>query len=104
MPPLIFERMQFLDRKKNPWFEHGEAEYFLAERDGEPVGRISAQVDSRWDEYQGGRDAMFGFFEAEEDPEVVRALFDAATEWARRGAASGCSGRWTSPPTTRSGS
>ena len=82
VPPLIFERMQFLDRKKNPWFEHGEAEYFLAERDGEPVGRISAHVDSRWDEFQGGKDAMFGFFEAAEDPEVVRALFDAAGEWA----------------------
>jgi hypothetical protein len=82
VPPLIFERMQFLDRKKNPWFEHGEAEYFLAERDGEAVGRITAHVDSRWDSYQGGRDAMFGFFEAAEDPEVVRALFDAATEWA----------------------
>lgn len=83
VPPLVFERMQFLDRKKNPWFEHGEAEYFLAERDGEPVGRISAHVDSRWDSYQGGNDAMFGFFEAAEDPEVVRVLFDAAGEWAR---------------------
>jgi hypothetical protein len=82
VPPLIFERMQFLDGKKNPWFEHGEAEYFLAERDGEPVGRISAHVDSRWDESQGGKDAMFGFFEAAEDPEVVRGLFDAAGGWA----------------------
>ncbi|HEU5062869.1 MAG TPA: hypothetical protein VFT79_06920 [Solirubrobacterales bacterium] len=82
VPPLVFERMQFLDRKKNPWFEHGEAEYFVAERDGEPVGRISAHVDSRWDSYQGGNDAMFGFFETAEDPEVARALFDAATEWA----------------------
>jgi GNAT superfamily N-acetyltransferase len=82
VPPLVFERMQFLDRKKNPWFEHGEAEYFLAERDGEPVGRITAHVDSRWDSYQGGNDAMFGFFETAEDPEVVRALFGAATEWA----------------------
>jgi hypothetical protein len=82
VPPLIFERMQFLDRGKNPWFEHGEAEYFLAERDGETVGRITAHVDSRWDSYQGGRDAMFGFFEAEEDPEVVRALFEAASDWA----------------------
>ncbi|HKF83278.1 MAG TPA: hypothetical protein VKB23_10010 [Solirubrobacterales bacterium] len=82
VPPLIFERMQFLDRKKNPWFEHGEAEFFLAERDGEAVGRISAHLDRRWDEFQGGKDAMFGFFEAAEDPEVVRALFDAAGEWA----------------------
>ena len=83
VPPLIFERMQFLDRRKNPWFEHGEAEFFLAERDGEAVGRISAHVDRRWDEFQGGKDAMFGFFEAAEDPEVVRALFAAAEEWAR---------------------
>jgi GNAT superfamily N-acetyltransferase len=82
VPPLVFERMQFLDRGKNPWFEHGEAEYFLAERDGEPVGRLSAHVDSRWDQYQGGADAMFGFFETAEDPEVARALFDAAVEWA----------------------
>ena len=35
VPPLIFERMKFLDRAKNPFFEHAEAEYFIAERDGE---------------------------------------------------------------------
>src|SRR3954453_15424349 len=81
--PLIFERMEFLDREKNPWFEHGEAEYFLAERDGEAVGRISAHLDRRWDEYQGGSDAMFGFFETSNDPEVAAALLGAATEWAR---------------------
>jgi GNAT superfamily N-acetyltransferase len=80
--PLIFERMQFLDRGKNPYFEHAEAEYFLAERDGEAVGRISAQIDERWDEFQGGSDAMFGFFEADRDPEVTSALLAAAGEWA----------------------
>jgi GNAT superfamily N-acetyltransferase len=81
--PLIFERMEFLNREKNPYFEHAEAEYFLAERDGEAVGRITAQVDHRWDEFQGGSDAMFGFFESDNDPEVAAALLGAATEWAR---------------------
>ena len=81
--PLIFERMEFLNREKNPWFEHGEAEFFIAERGGEAVGRISAHVDHRWDEYQGGSDAMFGFFEAAEDAEVVAVLLGAASEWAR---------------------
>jgi GNAT superfamily N-acetyltransferase len=81
--PLVFERMEFLDREKNPYFEHAEAEYFVAERDGEPVGRITAQVDRRWDEFQGGNDAIFGFFESEDDPETARALLGAATEWAR---------------------
>jgi len=82
VPPLVYERMEFLDPKKNPWFEHGEAELFVAERDGEPVGRISAQVDYRWDEVQGGSDAMFGFFESVEDREVVEALLGAAAGWA----------------------
>jgi hypothetical protein len=80
--PLIYERMEFLNRAKNPYFEHAEAEYLIAERDGEPVGRISAQLDHRWDEYQGGSDAMFGFFETSEDAEATAALLDGAAEWA----------------------
>jgi GNAT superfamily N-acetyltransferase len=82
VPPLVFERMQFLDQRRNPYFEHAEVELFIAERDGEPAGRISAQVDHRWDKFQGGSDAIFGFFESAEDPEVARALLDAAGEWA----------------------
>jgi GNAT superfamily N-acetyltransferase len=81
--PLIFERMEFLNRDKNPYFEHAEVELFIAEREGQPVGRISAQVDARWDEFQGGRDAIFGFFEAVEDAEVAAALFAAVRDWAR---------------------
>ena len=83
VPPLIWERRQFLDRDRNPFFEHAEAEYFLAERDGRPVGRITAHVDERWTQYQGGNDGMFGFFECENDPEVARALVDAAAGWLR---------------------
>jgi ribosomal protein S18 acetylase RimI-like enzyme len=83
VPPLRFERRQFLNRDKNPYFEHAEAEFFLAERDGEVVGRLSAQVDERWDEYQGGRDGMFGFFDSENDPEVAADLFATAREWLR---------------------
>jgi hypothetical protein len=83
VPPLLFERMGFLDRSKNPYFEHAEAEYFIAERDGAAVGRITAQVDSHWDEAQGGSDGMLGFFETENDREVAAALFDAAGDWVR---------------------
>ena len=83
VPPLILDRMQFLDRGKNPYFEHAEAEYFIAERDGEPVGRITAQIDRRWDEYQGGEDGMFGFFETIDDREVAAALLGAAEDWLR---------------------
>jgi len=81
VPPLRFERRQFLNRRKNPYFEHAEVELFLAERDGEPVGRLSAQVDERWDSFQGGRDGLFGFFDSEHDPQVASALFEAASDW-----------------------
>jgi GNAT superfamily N-acetyltransferase len=83
VPPLIMERKEFLDREKNPFFDHAEAEYFLAERDGEPVGRITAHVDERWTQFQGGNDGMFGFFESENDPETATALVEAATAWLR---------------------
>jgi GNAT superfamily N-acetyltransferase len=81
VPPLIFDRMQFLNRAKNPWFEHGEAELFIAERDGEPVGRISTQIDHEWDKAQGGSDGMFGFFETIDDRDVAAALLGAAEDW-----------------------
>lgn len=78
--------MQFLDRRRNPYFEHAEVEMFIAERDGKPVGRITAQIDSRWDEFQGGNTGMFGFFETVNDPEVAGGLLDAAAAWlAERG-------------------
>lgn len=83
MPPLVSERRHFLDRSKNPYFEHAEAEYLLARRGGEVVGRITVQIDRRWDEFQGGEDAQFGFIDAVDDPKVFAALFAAAEEWAR---------------------
>jgi GNAT superfamily N-acetyltransferase len=81
--PLIVERREFLNRDKNPFFEHGDAEYFLAERDGQVVGRITAHVDERWTQHNGGNDGMFGFFECERSPETASALVDAAAEWLR---------------------
>ena len=81
VPPLISERRKFLDRKRNPFFEHAEAEYFIAWRDGEPVGRISAHLDRNLDRVQGTNWGLFGFFECENDPATAKALLDAAAEW-----------------------
>ncbi len=83
VPPLISERRQFLDRAKNPWFEHGEAEYFLAWRDGRAVGRITAQVDRILNEFQDNTWGLFGFFECEDDPQAAAALLSAAERWLR---------------------
>ncbi len=45
VPPLKDEVYGLITPGKNPWFEHGEAELFLAERDRKVVGRISAHID-----------------------------------------------------------
>jgi GNAT superfamily N-acetyltransferase len=81
IPPLISERKRFLDPAKNPFFEHAEVRYFLAWRNGEPVGRISAHIDENFNEFQGNEWGLFGFFESEDDPEVAGALLGAAEEW-----------------------
>ena len=81
--PILFERRQFLDRRKNPFFEHGRAEYFLALRDGRVVGRITAQVDDNFQRFQDNKWGWFGFFECEEDPEAAKALLDRAEQWLR---------------------
>jgi GNAT superfamily N-acetyltransferase len=83
VPPLIAERRQFLDREKNPFFQHAEAEYLLAWRDGEVVGRVSAHIDRNLNEFQGNDWGLFGFFECEQDPEVAEALLDTAAAWLR---------------------
>ena len=83
VPPLISERKHHLDRDKNSFFQHAEAEYFLAWRDGEPVGRISAQVDQRLNEFQDNDWGLWGFFEAEDDPEIANALLSTAEAWLR---------------------
>jgi GNAT superfamily N-acetyltransferase len=72
-----------LDRRKNPFFEHAEAEYFLAERDGTVVGRIAAISNRLHNETHDDRVGFFGFFECIRDQAVADALFAAAAEWCR---------------------
>ena len=81
--PLRHERRQFLDPRKNPFFQHAQVQLFLARRDGRVVGRISAHSDANLDAFQGTDWGLFGFFECEDDPEAARALVDAAETWLR---------------------
>ncbi len=83
VPPLLFERKRFFDRQRNPFFEHAEAEYFLAWRDGRAVGRLSAHIDRHFNEFQSHDWGMFGFFECEQDQEAASALLAAAEAWLR---------------------
>jgi hypothetical protein len=81
VPPLLSDQKKLLHPKKNPFFEHAQMTRLLARRDGEPVGRVCAIDDRAHIEYWQEPVGFFGFFECINDPEVARALFDAAADW-----------------------
>ena len=83
VPPLRRDVESLLSRSKNPFFEHAEAEYFLAERDGRVVGRIAAISNRLHNQTHGDRVGFFGFFESIHDHSVALALLDAASQWCR---------------------
>jgi GNAT superfamily N-acetyltransferase len=81
VPHLISERKQILDKQKNPFFEHAEAEYFLAYKNGVLSGRIAAIKNDLFNKHHENNAGFFGFFESFNDQQVANALFDKAKEW-----------------------
>lgn len=86
VPPLLGELEKVLNPKKHPFHQHADVALFLARRNGEVVGRISASVNHLYNEFHESKTGNFGFFECIDDVEVARALLDTAFEWnAQRG-------------------
>lgn len=83
VPPLIMERKAMLNRKKNPFFHHGDMELFLAEKDGAITGRIAAIRNDLHNKIHNENIGFFGFFECINDQETANALFDAAKAWVK---------------------
>ncbi len=82
--PLTFERLDHLDSAKNPFMRAIEVFYWLAYRDGVPVGRVSAQINRRHLERHQNATGHFGFLEAVDDPDVFAALMGTAEQCAAR--------------------
>ncbi len=80
--PLLDELNHFLDPKKNPFFNHAEAELWIARNsEGIAVGRIAAAVDQYNNEHQKEDVGFFGFFEAEDNHELAELLLSTARDW-----------------------
>lgn len=84
VPPLLSERVEFLDPEHNPFFEHATVEYYLAHRGPKIVGTIAAFTNDLYNDFQGVNTGFFGFFEVLEDREAASALFQQADEFASR--------------------
>jgi len=81
-PPLVDVETQ-LNRNKHPFYEHSDADFFIAIKDGRDVGRIGALENKRFNAYHKTTQAQFYLFECEDDQEVADALFDSVFNWAK---------------------
>lgn len=84
VPPIRMDAALQLNREKHPFYRHSDAEFFLARRGQQVVGRVAAIENRRYNDYHDTRQAQFYLFESEDDFEIAEALFEAVGEWARQ--------------------
>ena len=102
MAPLVMELNKRLDQSKNPFFKHAEAQYFLAYRDGQAIGRISAHIDRNFNSSRAtpGDCSVGSSVRTTRRPPVPCSTLQRSGYASAAGTA--WSARWTSRPTTRS--
>lgn len=83
IPPLRMDQKKLIDTDKNPFFENAEIQLFMAEKDGNLVGRIAAIIDHRFNDFHNSRTGHFGFFECIDDQHTANLLFRVASDWLR---------------------
>ena len=84
VPPFIMDVKTMLNPDKHPYYEHSDAEFFIAEKNGEVVGRIAALENKPFNRYHEAKDAEFYLFDSINEQAVANALFETVFEWARR--------------------
>lgn len=82
VPPILLDARIQLNPVKHPFYEHSQAVFFLAQREGRPVGRLAALENRPYNRYHSVQQAQFYLFECVQDFEVAQALFEQALDWA----------------------
>lgn len=83
VPPLDSDARRMLDRRRHPFYQHSDADFFLALKNDRVAGRIAVLENRHYNEFNHTHQALFYLFEAEDDVEISRGLFTAAIDWAR---------------------
>jgi GNAT superfamily N-acetyltransferase len=83
VPPLWSDLSLQLNRQKHPFYEHSDAGFFIAEKDGRDAGRIAVMENKPYNKYHNRKIAAFYLFECVEDFDAAKALFERAFDWAR---------------------
>lgn len=83
VPPLLSEREEFLDPQRHPFHQHARVRYFIARRDGKPVGTIAGILNDNHNQHWNEQVGFFGLFEVLDDREAAEALLQAAEDFVR---------------------
>ena len=83
VPPLYIDAETMLDPSKHPYYEHSDADFFIAVCDGRDAGRIAALENRNYNQCHGTHTCQFYLFDCEDNPEVAAALFQRIIEWAQ---------------------
>jgi hypothetical protein len=83
VPPILIDRRAQFNKKKHPFFEHSDADFFIATKDGEDAACIAALENRPYNQYQNKKQASFYLFDTIDDQEVAEAIFERVFDWAR---------------------
>ena len=83
VPELYLAQKDLLNKNKHPFFNHSTADFFIAYRDGQIVGRIAAILNNNYNNFTGDNAGYFGFFEVIEEYEIAELLLNTATQWVK---------------------
>lgn len=84
VPPILIDVETAMNPAKHPFYEHSDADFFIANRDGQDVGRLSVIENKPYNQYHGLKRVQFYFFECEDNLDTACALFERGYEWARQ--------------------
>jgi len=82
-PPFVNDVKLMLNRKKHPFYEHSDGQFYVAKKDGKVVGRLAILVNNPFNAYHKTQKAQFCLFDSIDDQEVANALFEKAFAWCR---------------------
>lgn len=83
VPEIFLAQKELLNEKKNPFFQHSNAQLFLAMQNDKIVGRIAAILNNEYNKFAHANAGFFGFFDTIETYEVAEALLDTASSWVK---------------------
>lgn len=83
VPPFRSDIRTMMNPKKHPFYDHSDADFFIAERDNKIVARICAMENKPFNEYHKTKKMQFYLFDTLEDREAAEAVFERAFEWGR---------------------